>query len=262
MRRPTPSVRAIGRAASCVGVILLVAAAAAAASAQQPAADAAPRERMAPIAQVDVSGSAEVSIPANKASFSITIATRAATAAAASADNARIARAVTEALRRVQLPPADLTGTRLIVNPQWQYDDKTHQQRRTGYEASNALQIDTARLGELGAYIDAALNAGATQISSVDFSADDASVAAARHQALSQAVANARADAQAIAQAAGGTLGPVLQLGSGENRAMPVVRAGAFTLAAAKAPAPATQVVAGPVRISATVSASWRLVAR
>ena len=68
-------------------------------------------------------------------------------------------------------------------------------------------------MARVGAYVDAALGAGATSVSNVEFGLRDE--AQARRRALTEAVENTRRDAEVIAQAAGGSLGSVLRLGSG-----------------------------------------------
>ena len=140
---------------------------------------------------------------AARATLTIGIQTQGATAAAAGADGARLAGTVTTALRSAGLPPTDLKSTHLAINPQWVYDEHTHQQRRNGFQADTTLIINTATLDKLGAWVDAALSAGATNVSDPGFApADDNAL---RHLALSRAVQNARGDAEVLATAAGGS---------------------------------------------------------
>lgn len=209
---------------------------------------------------ISASGTATVSIPPDEADFSIGIVTDGASGAAAGADNARLTNAVLERLRRAGLPSAAIRSSQLAVYPRWVYDEATHRQRRTGFEATHTIDVETTALSRLGEFLDAALAAGATSVSPVAFSASDH--AAAREKALAQAVANALADARTAAHAAGGTLGALLELSTQPQPAprMPMAR---NFIAAAAMPSPVvpTQVTPEAIRVEASVSASWRFLA-
>jgi len=211
-------------------------------------------------ARLTVNGTGEAVAPAARATLTIGIQTQGATAAAAGADGARLAAVVSAALRTAALPPADLKSTHLTINPQWVYDDHTHQQRRTGFQADTTLIINTALLDKLGAWVDAALSAGATNVSDPSFApADDAAL---RHLALSRAVQNARGDAEVLATAAGGSLGALLQIDQGERLIRPLAFAAAAVAGSRQLPmASPTSIVPDEIQVTATVTAVWRYIA-
>jgi uncharacterized protein len=209
-------------------------------------------------ARITVGGSGEAIAPAARASLNIGIQTQGLTAAAAGAEGARLAQAVTEALRAAGLPAADLKATHLIVTPQWIWDDHLRQRRRTGFEADTTLNLDTGTLERLGAWIDAALNAGATNVSDPRFAPADE--AALRHLALSRAVQNARADADIMATAAGGSLGALMQINAGPVSGEPVPVMRTMALAAPAAAAPPTSIIPGDIHVTASVTGVWRFV--
>lgn len=209
--------------------------------------------------QVVASGNAHVRIPATKASFSIEISSLAASAAAASMADARLSKAVSSALEAAHLTQGELVRSRLTVSPRWEYDQGTRRERRTGYEASTTLQIETEHLDRVGTYIDAALDGGATGISGIAFSATDSDDA--RHRALAEAVAGAKADAEAMARASGGHLGELLLLTTQpQNEPRPLL----FQPAAATAfrsPEERTSVIPGQIEVTAQVTGRWRFLA-
>lgn len=205
--------------------------------------------------QIAVSRSAEILIPATKATFSIGITTTGNTASSASEDNARLSAAVNSSLQAAHLDKADILGSSLVVQPRWDYSGDNRHPKRTGFEATKTIRIATERLTELGAYIDAALSAGATDVSEVQFSAKDTD--SARRQALAQAVASAKADAETIAHAAGGTLGEPLML-STERTAPVALQEVVMTANRARAPA-ATDITPSEIRITVQVDARWKL---
>jgi uncharacterized protein YggE len=227
--------------------------------AQAATAAVAPATPSDPIPRITVSGTGEAIAPAARARFSIGIESSGATAAAAGSEGARIADAVSAALHRGGLPAADLKSTHLVINPQWVYDDHTRQRRRNGFQADTTLMIDTAALDRLGAWIDVALSAGATTVSDPDFEPADA--AALRHLAVTRAVQSARGDAEVMAMAAGGTLGGLLQLGSGQGSSEPAPMMRTFAAAAAVPGAPPTNIQPGDIHVSATVTGAWRYIA-
>jgi uncharacterized protein YggE len=212
----------------------------------------------AEIPQIAVTGTAEASAPAARGALSIGIEILRPTAAAASEEGARVTQAVMTALHQAGLAPGDIKGTRLTVNAQWSFDDQTHKRRHDGFQAATTLLVDTAALEHLGSYIDAALNAGATTLSDVQYSAADEQQL--RREALTRAVHNARGEAEAIAAAAGGGLGDLLQIsteqsGGGTFAPRPML----MSARAVEAPV-ATSLTPSDIHVAATVTAQWRFV--
>jgi len=205
--------------------------------------------------QIITVGSADETIRATTASFSIDIASLAASAASASANSARVAERVRNALEAARMSGNEIVQSQLTVAPRWEYDQATQRQKRTGFEATTIIQIETDRLERLGAYMDAALGAGATGISMVAFSAKNSDEA--RRRALVHAVAEARTDAETIARAGGGSLGQLLLLTTApENTPRgvePLAVAAARTVAG-------TNITPSQIKVTASVMGHWRFV--
>jgi len=205
---------------------------------------------------VNTTGHAAATVPPDRATLLVAVQSRAPTAAAAGADNARRTRAVLDTLRAIGLSK-DQTGTfGYTVSPQYSYDKGTS--HLVGYEAQNTIKVELKVIADVGKVIDAALGAGADNISSLQFTASN--VDSARREALTRATAQARGDAEAMAKAVGGSLGPpvelVLQSDGGIRFNAPMMRmAGAQALAA-----PPTPIDAGPLTINVTVQGRWQLV--
>lgn len=209
-------------------------------------------------AQIVASGTSEVLIPATRASFSVEIANTASSAAAASAESARITKAVSGALEAAGLSRKEIAEARLAVGPRWVWEESSHREKKTGYEATSTIRIETEQLDKIGQYMDSALNAGATTISDVRFSAKD--VSGARRQALSEAVAQARSDAEAIAHAGGGSLGQLTLITTEPNRSEPGVGIQEVVVTANRRDreAVSTSIVPSQIRVTATVVARWK----
>ncbi len=238
--------RAARRAAFCILVAGVLAAHAAAAE-------------TGAVANIVASGSGEVSIPPTRASFAIGITTDAATASQASADNARISKAVAEALAAAGVGREGFARSRPNVGPRWTYDEPTRRQKKTGYEASNTMTVETEQLERVGAYIDVALDAGATDVSDVSFSARNADEA--RRQVLAQAVERARVDATTMATAGGGTLGELVLLTTEPDEVRPGPHAATVMVAAQRVGnRTTTSVTPGEILVTASVVGRWTFV--
>ncbi|HXG71481.1 MAG TPA: SIMPL domain-containing protein [Gemmatimonadaceae bacterium] len=168
-----------------------------------------PTERRPEIA---ASGRGEMRVSPTLASVTMSVTTKAPTAAEAARTNtATIVTAVT-AIRAAGIATGDIVvlgyniGQGNVYNP--------GPQRTEGILARNTIRVEIRKLDDLGKIIDAALAGGATEISSIQFSAP--ATAAARRAALASAVSGARADAEVMATAAGGRLGELISMGPGE----------------------------------------------
>jgi len=204
---------------------------------------------------ITVSGQGEVTREPDHASVRIAIETSAATAAAASQDNARIEKAVREALLQAGAVSKELSTAGFLVQPQWEYHSGSPP-RRISYTARNTLRVDVTRLERIGSFIDVAVAAGATRVEDVEFDLKDGD--AARREALALAVANARGDADAMARAAGGTLGTLRELSTDQSPGrMPVFRALAAAAPVAGRAAELTDIRPAPIRITAIVQGRW-----
>ncbi len=204
-------------------------------------------------------GTAELRIAANEAAFSIGIVSEGASGAVVGAANARLTRSVLDRLHETGLLPADVRASRVSVHPRWVYDRSVQRPRAHGFEATRTIDIDTHTLARIGAYIDAALSAGATSISPVQFSASDQR--AAQLRALAEAVADARAQAQTAARAAGGELGALISLDTSPAvlpRFAPLLET--ITPVTSAARRVATQISPQKIRIVANVVGRWRFV--
>jgi uncharacterized protein YggE len=213
----------------------------------------APRE---PIATIASSATAEARFTPDRATVSIAVQTKASTAAAAAADNARKQNAVMVALRALGITNEQLSTTGYSVNPEYRYDPN-QTPRLTGYSVTNTVQADVHDLKQIGKVLDTAIASGSNVISSLDFYSSNTD--ASRQLALASAVVKARADAQVAANAAGGTLGSLIHLDVGGGSSTPVPRT-MFMAKAVAMNAPETQINPGQQTISVSVSGSWRFI--
>jgi len=213
---------------------------------------------LSPTPSIVTSGTGEAKVTPDRAAVMVNVQTRAATAAAAAAENARRTTAVLDAIGKLGLPKSQLTTEGYSVNPEMVYGSG-QTPRVTGYVVTNTVRAETRRPEQAGAIIDAALGAGANVINGLSFYAS--SIDEPRREAIAAAVASARADAEAMARAAGGSLGDLIEL-STQGPTIPPRPMYDMAVMARKADAAPTPVNPGEQTVSVFVSARWRFIAR
>lgn len=205
-------------------------------------------------AQIVTTGNGDAQVTPDRATIFIGVQSRAATASAAAADNARKQHAILDTLKAIGFAADQLSTANYSISPEMVYPSGPGQSPRvTGYTVTNSVRVDVKRMEDVSKAIDAALAKGANEISSLQFYSSKAD--SARRVALAEAVANARADAEVLARAAGGSLGPVIELSTAAMPIRPMESPMLRTMAAA-APAP-TPIEPGQQTVSATVTARW-----
>jgi len=208
-----------------------------------------------PPSSISASAQQEAKVAPDKATLSISVMTRATTAAAAATENAKKQTAVLYALRSLGLTNEQLSTTGYSVQPEYRYQPNKDPQL-IGYSVTNTITVDIRDLKTIGKVIDAALGAGANQISSLEFYASNTD--SARQQAVATAIARARADAQVAARAAGGTLGELLEMTITGDRIIQPPRPIMFKTMAAGAADESTPINPGDQTVVVNISTRWK----
>jgi uncharacterized protein YggE len=195
---------------------------------------------------VTVTGTGTVSAVPDQASFSFTTQTKATTAAAALSRNATVTRAVISAVEGAGVPEANIQTSQVSLDPVTSNDGTSI----VAFTASDSIGVTKLTIAEAGAVVDAAVGAGATDVSgpSLEISSQDAIYA----KALKAAVAQAKTKAQALADAAGLSLGGVVTMVEGGGAVVPQP----FAPGAAK---DSTPIEPGTQDVQATVTVTFAL---
>lgn len=208
---------------------------------------------IASIPQIAVGSRGEVKVTPDRANIQISVQTRAATAAAAAAENATKQKAVIDAIRALGIAASDISTTGYTVMPEHRHEPN-REPVIIGYSVTNTVSVELRDLSLVGRVIDTAISKGANLITSLNFYA--ANTDAARREAIAMAIRKARLDADAAAQAAGGTIGGLLEISIGAY--FPPPRPVEF---AARAMAQAdTPISPGEQTVSVDVSTRWTFV--
>lgn len=167
---------------------------------------------------IEVSGTASVSVPVDRASVAFAVETRSATASDAAAENALLMEAVLGAVRDGGIRGLTIETFGYTLRPEYSFSDN---RIRTidGYTALNNVRATIGDVDAVGTVIDLAIAAGANRVSSISFETTDAEPA--RAEALALAVRHASAQARIIAETLGHALGPALEVRGGADRPTP-----------------------------------------
>jgi uncharacterized protein YggE len=194
---------------------------------------------------ITVLGTGSASVMPNRASFAFGTVSQAATANAALAASSQSVVRVIAALKRVGVAQADIQTTDVSLSPR----TNDNGDEIVGYTASNTVTATVSKIGDAGDVVDAAVGAGANQVSGPNLLASDQD--AAYRNALEGAVADARAKAETLATAAGSTLGKITAIVEGGGAIPMPLAAGAKDSSVPIEP--------GTQKIEATVSVTFAL---
>lgn len=140
-----------------------------------------------------VTGQGVEMIPTTLARVELGVEIQGKTATEVQQDVARRSTAVVELLRSRNVEKLETTGIQL--NPVYSYENNV--QRLTGYSASNTVSFRVPN-EQAGKLLDDAVQAGATRINSVSFTASDNAISATQKQALQKATQDAQSQADAV----------------------------------------------------------------
>ena len=152
----------------------------------------------------------ETRLTPDRALVQVTVDSRGESAANAGADNRTKQERVVDAVKAAGVASPQIRTAGYRVHPEYANPERGKAPKVTGYRASNTIQVEVRSIENIGRVIDAALGAGATNISSVGLYASNTD--SARREAVRLAVTKARGEAESAAVAAGGTLGTLIEL--------------------------------------------------
>ena len=204
----------------------------------------------APMARrIQAVGTASITIQPDQVRISVGVTTTAATAQDAAAQNSTQVAAVIKAVTALVGSKGSIKTTSYSISPV--YRTTNGQSQLAGSSANNTIQVSVNDLTIIGQVIDTAVQAGATNDGSPQFTLQDPEPV--RQQALAAAAKQARSDANAIASGLGASVGRVID--AQEGASYTPLRDTNVTAGAA----PTTPIQPGALEISATVTITAEL---
>jgi uncharacterized protein YggE len=196
-----------------------------------------------PLGTLSVTGTGSVTTQPDTAGLSAAVTTQGANAAEAMSANAELMAKVIAALKRAGVATKDLQTEFVSVEPRYDRGGQTI----VGYSASNSVSAVVRELSKVGDVIDAAVAAGANNVSGPSLARDDQDKL--YREALEAAVANARQKASTLAHAAGISLGAVRSLSESPQSGGPVAFAALDMRQSATPIEPGTAEITAGVRV-------------
>jgi hypothetical protein len=193
---------------------------------------------------ITVLGTGSANVTPDRAGFAFGTVSQARTASAALAASTEAVTRVVAALQRAGVAKADIQTADVSLSARWDEQGETIQ----GYTVSNTVTATVRKLGDAGAVIDAAVAAGANQMSGPNLLTSDQ--ASAYRDALKAAIADARAKAQTLATASNVTTGRITAIAEASAAPPPMPLAARDSV---------TQIEPGTQKIEATVSVTFAL---
>jgi uncharacterized protein YggE len=202
---------------------------------------------------ISASASGRVEIEADYAVLTLGVITQDSTPTLAAKEMDIRLRALTDTLIALGFPQDSLPTARYQVAPNRDYNAA---QQIVGYTASAAIRLTIWELARTPTLIEAALTAGATDVSGLEFRATDEREA--RDKALRRALAEAEQDARVLAEAAGGQLGDPIEISTSEST-RPSTR-GALAYFDAPRAVQLSAITPSAIVVDARVTGRWALV--
>ncbi len=204
------------------------------------------QEADGPSRSITTNGNGTVATVPDRAQFSFGVQAQARTASAALAAADAQLRRVVAALREAGVAAADLQTEQISLSPRITEEGGQIE----GYVAVSSVSARIRELARAGAVVDAAVGAGANQVSGPMLTRSDTDQL--YRTALRNAYADARVKAQALADAAGVTLGAATAVVEGGGGAIPFAAGDRASEAAVVEPG--TQEVQASVTVTFAVS--------
>ena len=205
---------------------------------------------------IQVSGSASVDVPPDRASVSFAVESRAGDAGGAAQANADAMDAVLRAIRSADFAGLELETYGYSLRPEYSTNNNQRTREIIAYTAYNNVRATVAEPALVGRVIDVAIGAGANRVAGISFFASDTEEA--RNEAMAQAVRDATAEARVIAETLGYQLGPPLEVNGGAMRPGPWMMESDLALSGRAQAAP-TPIEAGSQAVTANVTIRFAL---
>lgn len=203
------------------------------------------------VPSIVATGEARRSVKPDQVTIMLGVLTRNRTPLAAAGENAERMNRVMAALRQLGLTDQEVTTSHYSLHSEiWRNENDTV------HVASNSVQVETTKLDLLARIIEAALSAGATNVSSLQFGLVDRREPT--RAALADAVQDARLQAEAMAAAAGGRLGALEELSTQPTGYQPFMARDMAMASVQQGAAP--PINPGDVVLTAVVTGRWRFV--
>ncbi|MEK2646182.1 SIMPL domain-containing protein [Bdellovibrio sp. BCCA] len=210
-----------------------------------------------------VNGMAEKGLDPNMVNLGIEVWSKASTAKQAQQLAASQFKQIKKTFDEYKIKKEDIQTDNYSLNPEYEYDQKSRQNKMTGFRVSQTLTVTLRKVEDAGNFLDSLVSEkksmdSGTSVNSISWDSDKR--AQVETAALGDAVRSAKAKAEEIAKAAGVKVKGVARISHSTGRVgpQPVFRNYAMKSMDATESAP-TEVSAGQIKVRVEVTAEYEI---
>ena len=170
--------------------------------------------------------------------------------------NAVILQKIRSGLTSKGITSSSIQTTQYSLEKITEWDETRRVYVNKGYRTTHILKIKLTDINNAGEIVDVAVENGANRVDNIVFGLSDSKAKAMRTQALTEAAKNAREKADAITAGLGVSITKVNHASEGYVGVTPYYATKEMVAGATAAPTP-TEISAGQIEISASVSVSY-----
>lgn len=208
---------------------------------------------------LSVNGTVSKEFAPDRAEIVLSIVTTNKDAALSQQENADKATSVMNALKLAGVKNSEIETTGYNVRTEYEWDRTLEKSVLKGYTTTNTIKITLSNLSIVGKVVDAAVDAGANNVSNISFTLSEEAQLAAKNEVLREAAANAKAKAQNIASGLGVQIGEVHSISENSYYYQPVYKSYDTLSAVAEDAGSITPISESDVSVSATVSVQFEI---
>jgi uncharacterized protein YggE len=209
------------------------------------------------VAGLSVSATVENKVAPDIVEFTIGVETLNKTVALSQQENAAITEKVIIALKQAGVPTASIQTTNYYVGEEKVWENNSYVSK--GYRTTNSVSVRMSQINLAGTAIDAAINAGATNVTGINFSLSEAKRTELVNIALGQASTKAKAKADAMASALGVKVAKITSVSESSNYVPYYFRDAMYSNAVGAKEVSTTPISAGEISVNASVSITFEL---
>ncbi len=208
---------------------------------------------------INVSGEADISVVPDRARLQLGITQLSLEVGNAEAAVNKVVKAYVAEARKLGSSDEEIGTAGISIQPEYVWDEKTRNNRLTGYRVSRDIEVRITRLDKLGDYLIAATRAGVNQVQPPQL--ESSKSAELQDKALVQAAKNAQAKARLLAETVGAKLGSIRTLSeNGSSPPQPMMKVMAMRAEAADSGNAEMGLQTGEIRYHASVNAEFDVV--
>ncbi|MFH0714854.1 MAG: SIMPL domain-containing protein [Candidatus Diapherotrites archaeon] len=151
---------------------------------------------------ISVNGESKIFVAPDKVDLYFSIETTALNALDSQQENAAVEEAVKNAVKAAGVPDSEIQTVSYNVYPEYDYSSEGKTTLRD-YKTTHQLKVELTDLSKAGKVIDAAVQAGANRVNSIEYGLTDAKQASVEREQLKLAAQDARAKAEKISEGIG-----------------------------------------------------------